>query len=86
MEACKANTIGIYFGNTQIGKEFNTNSFVNLRDFKSEKDAIEYIIYLDQNDSKYMEVLKQPWLPNNNQIPESNKIENIKSFLYKIFE
>jgi hypothetical protein len=30
-------------------------------------------------------MLKTDWLPGN-IIPEENKIENIKSFLYKIFE
>jgi hypothetical protein len=45
---------------------------------------IEYIIELDNNNDKYLEKLKTPWFTNN-IIPEPNKIENIKSFLYKIF-
>ena len=37
------------------------------------------------NSEKYLEILKTPWFTDN-IIPEENKIENIKSFLYKIFD
>jgi len=85
MQPMTVNSIPIYWGNPLIGKEFNTKSFINFYDFKGEDEMIEYIIELDKNDDKYMEMLKQPWF-NNNEIPESNKLENIKSFLYKIFD
>jgi hypothetical protein len=84
MEPMTVNSIPIYWGNPKIDLEFNTKSFVNFYDFKSEKDMIDYIIELDKDDSKYLEMLKQPWFIDYN-IPETNKIENIKSFLYKIF-
>ena len=84
MEPMTVNSIPIYKGGSKINEEFNTKSFVNIHDFTSEKEAIEYIIELDNDDNKYMEVLRQPWF-SNNQIPDNNKIENIKSFLYKIF-
>lgn len=84
MQPMQANSIPIYWGNPLIHKEFNNKSFINYHDFSSEDELIDYIIYLDQNDDKYMEVLNQPWLIDN-KIIESNKAENIKSFLYKIF-
>ena len=40
---------------------------------------------LDNNDEKYMDMLKQPWFVNN-KIPDNNKVENIKSFLYSLFK
>jgi hypothetical protein len=83
-ESMCVNSIPIYKGGSKINEEFNTKSFINIHDFTSEEEAIEYIIELDTNDSKYMEVLREPWF-NNNQIPDNNQIENIKSFLYKIF-
>lgn len=85
MEPMTVNSMPIYWGNPEIGKEFNTKSFVNYYDFKSEDDLIGYIIELDKNEDKYLEKLNQPWFTDNN-IPNDNKIENIKSFLYKIFE
>ena len=85
MEAMCSNTIPIYWGNPKIDLEFNTNSFINWYDFKSEDDMIEYLIELDKDDSKYLEKLKNFWFVDN-IIPENNKEENIKNFLYKIFE
>ena len=84
MEPMTVNSIPLYWGNPLISKEFNTKSFVNFYDFSSEKDMIDYIIELDKDDNKYLELLKQPWFLDYN-IPDNNKIENIKSFLYKIF-
>ena len=81
----QANTIGIYYGNTQIEKEFNKQSFIDVRDFLNLDEAVEYIIELDKNNDKYLEMLKTYCLVDN-IIPENNKEENIKSFLYKIFE
>jgi hypothetical protein len=84
MEPMTVNSIPLYWGNPVIDREFNTKSFINSYDFKSENDMIEYIIELDKDDNKYLEMLKQPWFIDYN-IPDNNKIENIKSFLYKIF-
>jgi len=85
MQPMTVNSIPIYWGNPLIHLEFNTKSFVNFYDFNSEDDMIEYIIELDKNDDKYLEMLNQPWFDEYN-ISENNKIDNIKSFLYKIFE
>ena len=85
MEPMTVNSIPLYWGNPLIYKEFNTKSFVNFYDFNSEKDMIEYIIELDKNENKYLEMLNQSWFIEYN-IPDNNKIENIKSFLYKIFK
>jgi len=85
MQPMSANSIPIYWGNPEVYKDFNNKSFINYHDFSSEKDLIEYIIFLDRNDDEYMKILNQPWFIEN-KIPENNKRENIKSFLYKIFE
>jgi hypothetical protein len=84
MEPMTVNSIPIYWGNPKIDLEFNTKSFINFYDFKSENNMIDYIIELDKNDYGYLEMLNQPWFTDYN-IPENNNIENIKSFLYKIF-
>ena len=85
MEAMCVNTIPIYWGNPKIDLEFNTQSFINWYDFKSDDDMIEYIIELDKDDEKYLEKLNNFWLIEN-KIPEQNKEENIQNFLYKIFQ
>jgi hypothetical protein len=85
MEPMRVNSIPIYWGNPLIHKEFNTESFINFYDFNNLDDMVEYIIELDKNDDEYLNKLNKPWF-NNYKIPESNEIDNIKSFLYKIFE
>jgi hypothetical protein len=85
MEPMTVNSIPLYWGNPDIGLEFNTESFVNFYDFASEDDMIDYIIELDKDDDRYFKMLNKPWF-NGYNIPEGNRIENIKSFLYKIFE
>jgi len=85
LEPMKSNSIPIYWGNPLIGEEFNTESFINRYDFNSDEEMIEYIKELDNNDELYMEKLRKSWLPNNNQVPEELKLENIKKFLYNIF-
>ena len=57
---------------------------MNFYDFNDINKMIEYIIELDKDDTKYLEMLNQPWFTGNS-IPDNNKLENIKSFLYKIF-
>ena len=84
-EPMTVNSIPLYRGGFKINEDFNTNSFVNFHDFGNVDDMIDYIIDLDKNDDKYLDVLKQPWLVDNT-IPENNKVENIKTFLYNIFE
>lgn len=83
VDPMKRLSIPIYWGNPDVYKEFNTKSFINIHDFKSIDDAIEYIKYLDENDDAYLEMLRQPWLLNN-EIPEPNKLNNIKQFLILI--
>jgi hypothetical protein len=85
MEPMTVNSIPIYWGNPRIDLEFNTKSFVSFYDHVNFSQMIEYLIELDNNPDKYLQVLRTPWF-DNNIIPETNKIENIKSFLYKIFE
>ena len=84
MEPMTVNSMPIYWGNPKIDLEFNTNSFINWYDFKTEDDMVECIIELDKNDNKYLEKLRNFWFIDN-IIPENNKEENIKNFLYKIF-
>lgn len=84
-EPMKVNSIPLYWGNPVIDREFNTKSFVNYYDFNNIDSMVEYIIYLDKNDDEYISMLKEPWLVDN-QIPYEYTEDNIKSFLYKIFD
>src|SRR4029077_584759 len=60
-EAMQARTLGIYWGDPLIGREFNTQSFLNAADFPDEEALIEKIIELDRDDAKYLDFVGQPY-------------------------
>ena len=62
MDAMIANTLPIYWGNPWVGKDFNERSFVNVNSFSSLEEAVEYIIELDNNNDRYLEIMKEPWM------------------------
>ena len=78
------NSIPVYWGNPLVGKDFNTNSFINYHDYKNEDEVIDRIIELDNDDTKYLEMLKEPWY-NDNKLPRCMNEENILDFFSKIF-
>ena len=79
------NSIPIYFGNKNVGKDFNTKSFINYNDFKNMKEFIEHIIKVDQDDNLYKEYLKQP-IYLTKETYEFNRIDRIEKRLKEIIE
>lgn len=55
-----AKTIPIYWGNPNIGKEFNTKRFINCHDYSSFDDVLARVIEIDKNDDTYLGVLNEP--------------------------
>jgi hypothetical protein len=84
-ELMYSNTISIYWGNTEVGKDFNVKSFVNVSDYESFESAIDHIIELDKNDAAYMAMAAQPWLNNNTSSIEFSE-ESLLSFFDYIVE
>lgn len=84
LEPMFENSIPIYWGNPKVFTDFNTKSFVNVHEFGSLKEAVEYVAFLDQNDDAYLSMLKEPWLPNNTLTQYCSEIELIK-FFEKVF-
>ena len=62
MDAMTANTLPIYWGNPWVGRDFNERSFVNVNSFVSLEKAVEYIVGLDTDDERYLEMMKEPWV------------------------
>lgn len=82
LEPMRVNSIPIYWGNSLISKDFNVKSFVNVMDYNSIDDAIEYIRYLDTNDDAYMQKLSEPWLNNTRYLDWEQQLQ---LFLSNIF-
>lgn len=58
--ALAAKTIPIYWGNPNIGKEFNTKRFINCHEYRSFDEVLEKVKELDTNDDLYLEMINQP--------------------------
>lgn len=81
VEAFAADVIPIYYGNPEIGKEFNTKAFVNIHDFASLEDAVKRIIEIDQNDDLYRQIKAEPIMTG------ARKDESeLRVFLFNIFD
>lgn len=55
-----ARSVPIYRGDPDITRFWNPKAFINLADFKSTDEAIEYIAAVDQDDSLYAQYLREP--------------------------
>lgn len=62
MDAFYTDTIPVYYGSPTVTEIFNKDAFINVADFDSVDDAIARIIELDQDDDKYLAMLRQPIL------------------------
>ena len=79
-EAC---SIPIYWGNPDVIKDFNPKAFINCNDYKSFDDVINKVIELDNDDKKYMEMLRQPCM---NKKYKFDKQKCLSNFLYHIID
>ncbi|MEI7603073.1 MAG: glycosyltransferase family 10 [Opitutae bacterium] len=68
VEPMLVNSLPIYWGNPDIARDFNPRSFINVSDFPSFNEAIDYILKVDSDDQLYLSYLKEPWF-NGNRIP-----------------
>lgn len=59
-DAMYSRCLPLYWGTRDVQQDFNTKAFVNVADFKSDAEAVEFIAALDQDDSKYLEIMRQP--------------------------
>lgn len=62
VDAFAAQTIPIYWGDAEVDKVFNTKSFICLKDRNEMDEVIQKVRELDQDDEKYMKMLREPAL------------------------
>ena len=77
-------SIPIYWGNPLVGRDFNSNSFVNCHDFRNDEEIIERIVEIDKHIDKYVEILNEPFF-NNNIFPSDISDEKIVARFQHIF-
>lgn len=82
-DAYQSYTIPIYCGDSMIDRELNKKSFIDIRDFKDFNELLQYIIYLDNNDNEFLNIIKQPLFKDINY--PKNKVDEFISFFRMIF-
>ena len=79
-----AGTVPIYWGDPCINEVISSNAYINVNDFKSLDQAIDYIQMIDQDMELYKNILKQPAFKDNEYIKK--KEEEIENFLINIID
>lgn len=85
VDVMKARCMPIYWGNPEVDSDFNSKSFVNLHDFASDEDAIDYIIEMDRNDTRYLQKFKEPYF-HSNTVSDWFSEDRLVPFLKTIFD
>jgi alpha(1,3/1,4) fucosyltransferase len=80
-----ANSLPIYWGNPEISKDFNTKSFVNYHEYNDYKKVVDVVTDLDQNEKKYLKMLKEPWLKRN-KLNKWMDLKRIEKQFERIFD
>ena len=84
IDSLLSGTIPIYYGDYTLDEYINPNSFILIKNDKNINKKIEYIKEIDNNIEKYLNILKENILINENI---GNAIEKEKNqFIYNIFE
>jgi len=65
LHAFYAKTIPIYWGSPTVATDFNPSAFINVHDFNSFDDAIEYVKQVDSDDELYNKIVNSTPLAGN---------------------
>ncbi|MCR5269115.1 MAG: hypothetical protein K6E16_11450 [Lachnospiraceae bacterium] len=84
MEAFAGQTVPIYWGNPDIAKEFNPNAFINCHDFGSFSEVLAEVKRIDEDDARFMEMLKAPVLSDDSQANAILEEDYLSDYLYAI--
>lgn len=83
-DAFYADTIPVYYGSDDISDIFNPKAFIDCSRFNSFDEAINKIIELDNDDEKYIEMLRQPIFNDPRYV--SKLLSDMENFVLNIFE
>lgn len=81
----QAHTIPIYWGDPTVKEEFNPNAFICYNDFSTVEQLIERIKEIDENDTLYLKILKEPWQTEAQKQYSTQQCEKYDNFLVNIF-
>ncbi len=84
VDAFRAKTIPVYFGDPTISNDFNHNSFIDVLQFPSIEKAVERVIEIDKDDDLYIDMMcEYRYLISDYEAKMFRKLEE---YLYHIFD
>ncbi|WP_396597073.1 glycosyltransferase family 10 domain-containing protein [Dokdonia sp. R86516] len=79
-DALESQGIPIYYGDPQVGNDFNKKRFLSFEDYKSMDDLIDYILEIYNDEEAYTAIISEP-IFTNNELPEYLDSEKLLAFL-----
>lgn len=83
-DAFYADTIPIYYGSDSVKDIYNEKAFINCADYPNFESVLAKIKELDEDDTKYMEMLRQPIFVNPKFVDDT--LESFEKYLCNIFD
>lgn len=80
----EVHSVPIFYGNSDIEKDFSTRAFVNCHNYRNIDEIVEVIKELDTNDEKYLDMLCASPLLDDKQLIDVEK--QLEEFLFHIFD
>jgi len=75
LEPIYKDCIPIYWGNKLVDKDFNPKRFINYKDFKSEKELIDKLLEINENEALAIDMLMQPTFSNYKLAHEKERLK-----------
>ena len=79
-----AKTIPIYWGNPDIGREFNEKRFINCHRYKNFDEVVQRVKDIDNDDALYMQIMNEPVATGGYDFDRVKK--GFEDFLINIFD
>lgn len=83
MEAFASRAVPIYWGDPEVGKEFNPRAFINCADYPSFDAVVERVRQLDADDEAWLAMMHEP--PLHDAALHDAYMERLREFLHHIF-
>lgn len=84
LSSFRAHTVPIYWGNPKIGDYYNPEAFINVHDYDTFDQLVERVRELDNDDTKWAEMVAQPWQTAEQEKRSNEDYSNYVSFIRKI--
>lgn len=82
LQSFAAMTVPIYWGAPDVEKDFNKDAFINVGNFSSLEELVDYVRKVDEDETLFRKYLSEPAFSENISLEEMQS--KLKSFLYYI--